>query len=406
MASGSGTGTGVGGPILDLVRPALVTFGLIVAVLLLVGPDRWEPGLKVVAANLLAFAFGALVGATELVSRYRDDPASALRTTPARLYMLLNAIVAWGAFWLIHSGRVPVPVRIFDGHPLLNALIIGGFGGMALFRTSIFNVQIRDQTVPIGPEAVLRVILRAADRACDRERAAPRAEQVRAIMDGVTFERARITLPQYCYVLLQNVGAEERGDFDQSVLALEKQTSMSDETKAYNLGLLLMNMVGHEVLRRAVQGLGDRIKGPSPDDPPILGQASKIKLADLAAIRELCAALRPGTASANTSPLRPLADLLTFDSSVTDDKAKVVIALARLRGDFGPETVALAIGSHRAATEPTAPAGPPPPPQGGAPPPGTPPPGTPPTGTPPPATPPTGMPRIVTEATLPSEFGG
>ncbi len=357
-----------GGPWVGFRRGLLVMLGLAGAALLFSGPHHWDPRLKIAVANLLAFAFGGLVGATELIARYRDDPARALRTTPARLYMLVNAIVGWTAFWLIFSGRIPAPFEIIRGHPLLNALVIGGFSGMAVFRASVFNVQVRDKTVRIGPAAVLDVMLRAADRAVDRERAAPRAAEVRRIMAGVTFERAHVMLPQYCYTLMQNLGAEERDELDQIVLALKSLTGVSDESKAYNLGLALMNLVGREVLERAVKGLGDRIKGPAPDDPVVLGTAPRLKLPDIAAVRELCVAVTPRSVLDALKP-RPLADLLTFDPADMEDSAKVVIALARLRADFGPETVALAIGSHLAAKArpdgqggaAQAPPGPPPP---------------------------------------------
>jgi hypothetical protein len=50
-------------------------------------------------------ALGAFVGSGELVSRYRDAPAGALRTRPALFYILLNAAAATVALSVI---------RVFD----------------------------------------------------------------------------------------------------------------------------------------------------------------------------------------------------------------------------------------------------------------------------------------------------
>ena len=44
-------------------------------------------------------ALGALVGSGELVSRYRDAPAGALRTRPALFYILLNLAASSPHSW-------------------------------------------------------------------------------------------------------------------------------------------------------------------------------------------------------------------------------------------------------------------------------------------------------------------
>jgi hypothetical protein len=332
-------------PLQDLVRPLVVMAGLLVAVLLAAGPHLWPVWLKLAVANLLAFGFGAAVGAAELVARYRDDPAHAVHSRPARLYMLVNGVVGWAAFWLIHSERMPLPTELFKGHPLLNALVLGGFGGMALFRTSFFNVRIRDRDVPIGPAAVLQIILRAADRAVDRQRAGPRADEVRRIMQGVSYERAKSALPSYCYMLMQNVSQEERTDLDQWIVSMEK-SEIRDDAKAYYLGLQLMNLVGEVVLERAVMGLADRIKGPPRDEPPVLAEASDFSLGDVLPIREVCVALTPAAALKKLD-LRSAQDLMAFDATLTDEATQVLIAFARLRADFGAETVSIALGAYR-----------------------------------------------------------
>jgi hypothetical protein len=332
-------------PLEELVRPLAFMALLLAALLLFAGPHLWPAWLKLLVANLLAFGFGAAVGATELIARYRDDPAHALHSRPARLYMVVNGIVGWAAFWLIHSGRMPLPTELFKGHPLLNALVLGGFGGMALFRTSFFNVRIRDRDVPIGPAAVLQIILRAADRAVDRERAGPRADNVRRIMQGVSYERAKSALPSYCYMLMQNVSQEERTDLDQWIVSMEK-SEIRDDAKAYYLGLQLMNLVGEVVLERAVTGLADRIKGPPRDEPPVLAEASDFSIDDVLPIREVCVALTPAAALKKLEP-RSAEALMTFDAALTDAATRVLIAFARLRSDFGAETVSIALGAYR-----------------------------------------------------------
>src|SRR6185312_503914 len=144
--------------------------------------------------SVLAFFLGSAVGASELVSRYRDAPALALRTAPAVLYVGINglaslaALTAVGQFhWLADLGG---PSMDPFSREILQALL-AGFSAMALFRSSLFTIRVGNADIGIGPAAFLQILLTAADRACDRERAKPRAAAVQEIMSGVSFEKAQ-----------------------------------------------------------------------------------------------------------------------------------------------------------------------------------------------------------------------
>ena len=130
---------------------------------------------------------------------------------------------------------------------------------------------------------MLQVILSAADRACDRLRAGPRSARVFGIMRGVSFDRAKLALPLHCFALMQNVSTAEQTQLMQTLDTLATK-SMTDEVKSYNLGLLMMNVVGEDVLEKAVSVLGPLILGPSADEPPILAQASVLKPEDTNAL--------------------------------------------------------------------------------------------------------------------------
>ena len=306
---------------------------------------------RLALAYALAPLIGAAVGATELVSRYRDKPSAALGSVPAMLYLAVNALASLFAFWVLFTGRLPLGAQLFGNHPALNALVVGGFGAMGVFRTALFNLKVSDNTsVAVGPAALLQVILRATDREVDRLRAGPRSIRVKEIMAGVSYELAKTALPFHCNALMQNLSAEEKAALDQAVAMLSAARDMSDETKAYNLGLLLMNLVGEDVLGQAVKANEQRLKAPPPDEPQIFGRASKLALSDLPALFNLTIALLGdgATGADNGKPAtEPLEDFkarwLTMPTEVTNDADKVMIALARLRTRFGPETIAQAI---------------------------------------------------------------
>lgn len=295
------------------------------------GPDGSHP-----LPYLAVAVFGMLVGATELVARYRDRPAAALRTLPGIVYIAVNAVVSLAVLWFLRTGQLGLTVTTVFGQTL-NQVLLAGFGSMALFRTSIFTLRVKDADIAIGPAAVLQVILAAADRACDRLRAGPRARRVQEIMCGVSFERARKALPLHCVALMQNVSNDEQAQLNQVIAALSSEP-MSAEIKSYNLGLVLMNLVGEDVLAEAVNGLGPLIRGPADDDPPILSNASRLKFEEMPALIAICLAIDPLQRDGE-----PEAWLRVDATKVPGEADRNTVVLSRLRGFFGPDTVVKAL---------------------------------------------------------------
>ena len=84
-------------------------------------------------------------------------------------------------------------------------------------------------------------------------------------MSDVSFEKARVALPAYCLALLQNLSADEQKDLNTAISSLAA-SPMNNALKSLNLGLVLMNIVGPELLDSAVQALLQEIAVPKPDD--------------------------------------------------------------------------------------------------------------------------------------------
>jgi hypothetical protein len=209
------------------------------------------------AVGLGAAAVGALVGLAELVSRYREVRLI-WRSPAAYAYLALNASAALLA------------VHFFDSlikNPLELA-IASGVGAMALFRTSLFVVRVGDSDVAIGPGGFLQLLLAAADRGVDRLLGARRSRVVASIMSDVSFAKAYQSLPVSCLNLVQGIPAAEQQALGQDIRDLLSNVSIPDSSKAYNLGLIMIQAVGEDVLREAVAALGASIVN---DRPPALG---------------------------------------------------------------------------------------------------------------------------------------
>jgi hypothetical protein len=207
---------------------------------------------------------GGLLSVAELISRYRDDPARAVWSLPAALYVGVNCAASAAALWLIRefgwtfgaTGATSATVQV----------LVAGFGAAALFRSSLFNMTVGDQIVGVGPAAILNVILSAADRAVDRKRARIRFEKTSEIMRDISFADHAESLVLCCWAAMQNASSVEIKAIDDQMLSLRSKTEgVPDQVKSLVLGLALQTVVGDRVLREAAQRLA---AFASPEKPP------------------------------------------------------------------------------------------------------------------------------------------
>ena len=76
---------------------------------------------------------GGIVGTSELISRYKDDPWAAIRSWPARFYIAVNSAASVAAFGLIDAKGWFGPTR-------WTQILMAGVSAMAFFRTSLFEI--------------------------------------------------------------------------------------------------------------------------------------------------------------------------------------------------------------------------------------------------------------------------
>lgn len=206
---------------------------------------------------LTVIGLGALIGITDIISRYRDEPDNALGTMPSIFYLFVNGLAS--ALTLVSIRAFGWTFGLQDLSASWTQVLVAGFGAMAILRTSLWNVRVGEQDIPVGLNRFLDSLLGAVDRAVDRKRAQQRAEAVSATMKDIDFEKAAQALPSYCFGLLQNLGTEEQEKFAKKVTILSG-APMNNRVKSLLLGLTLMNLVGEKVLSTAVTNLGEDIR--------------------------------------------------------------------------------------------------------------------------------------------------
>jgi hypothetical protein len=219
-------------------------------------PRAWRVRPDAMPVTLLDWAavaaMGAVVGASELISRYRDSPEAALRTVPAVFYVAVNAVASVGALHLMDANA-------WFAQSEWTRVLMAGVSAMAFFRTSLFVVRVGDRDIGVGPSGFLQIFLSAADRAVDRKRAAARSAAVSDVMKGVDYKKAFQALPPYCLALMQNVSDEDQKMLRKAVEELD-QGQEDPGLKVRLLGLELINVMGIDVVKTAVRDLGDQIR--------------------------------------------------------------------------------------------------------------------------------------------------
>lgn len=212
-----------------------------------------------VAVDFVGVAvLGLLVGAAELVGRYRDAPGDALRTRPALVYMALNVAASLLALTLIR-GYGWTFNAVGEVQQRWTQALVAGLGAMALFRTSLFIVRAGDKDIAVGPGGFLQIFRDAADRAVDRMRAQNRSVNVANLMKGLDYTKAAEGLVPYSLALMQNVSDEDQQKLQRGVELLTADPTIDDAIKVRILGLHLVNVVGPAVLIAALDALRDEL---------------------------------------------------------------------------------------------------------------------------------------------------
>lgn len=218
--------------------------------------SAWSPFLEYV----LVFLFGCALGATELLSRYRDAPLRVIGARAAFIYEGVNGVIGVLALILVHT----VAADLVPGDPgtidrAVYEVLIAGFGGAAFFRTAIARTRVGDQDVGVGPSFVIETLLAVTDREVDRWRAEERARDVAPLMADIPVAFVTTALVPYSLSLLQNVSAQERQDIETKIKSIITK-QMDEDIKPFIYGLMLVNIVGLDVLTKAKNSLTDLIQ--------------------------------------------------------------------------------------------------------------------------------------------------
>lgn len=224
-------------------------------------------------AAVATFIFGVSVGLSEILSHYRDEPMAAAATVFGMAYLLLNGLLALGAFAVLRRYPAQIFPAVKDDYFL--TAVFAGFGAMAVFRSKLFTYRTDDgKDIAIGPSIVLETIFKTIDAKIDRRRAT--ARQVR-IFDQLHEIRDFNAMANYIEASLfsfQNLSQEDKGQIKTILDQYRAMTTWPDTLKCMGVGFAFLNIAGDENFDQVVNNLkrfiaeqNQQLAG-NPQNPP------------------------------------------------------------------------------------------------------------------------------------------
>ncbi|MCM3869552.1 MAG: hypothetical protein ND895_02480 [Pyrinomonadaceae bacterium] len=223
---------------------------------------------------VLAVIFGAMVGASEIISRYRDEPYRATFSPPGRIYMLLNGLISLAAYVVLVKYRANVLPAL--GSDNLMTSVVAGFGAMVFMRSKLFNFRTEGgENFSVGPDAVLSTFLSSVNRRIDRFLSAIRQEMVYQEVVAVLKPQ---NAPKFLEIFLtayQSIPAEEKKELADDIKAVLDRKDLDDQLKLMAISFGFMNIGGYKnfkglmaLLKRYQESPPLETTGPNPTPGP------------------------------------------------------------------------------------------------------------------------------------------
>ena len=214
------------------------------------------------------FVFGALVGLSEILSRYRDEPLLATATMSGMSYLAINGTISAIAFGILRK----YPDQIFSGlkNDLLMSAVVAGFGAMVIFRSKLFTFKSSDgKEYPIGPSIVLDTILKMIDSKIDRRRATERQTRVFSKMFGINDFSKTADYIEASLLSFQNLSQDDKTQIISVITEYRTLTKWPDSLKSLALGFAFLTIAGEDNFDLVISNVRTYLKSqqPLPSNP-------------------------------------------------------------------------------------------------------------------------------------------
>lgn len=228
---------------------------------------------SVIQYFLLAGGIGVITAFAELLTRYNYDYKSIFYVRIGWIYMLINGLAGVVAYFAVSE------FQLLPGKEWVRALVAGS-SAMLVLRSSFINLKNHDKPLDIGLASILQVFLSAANRGFSQGRSINRLQKM-DFMREVDFDKAKRILPELCFISMKDVPKEEKDAIIDKIGEVDADSGLN-ANKSLLLGVILADITDINMLRKAIDTLGDGIKldplsAPSRSIDDILEQLSKGK---------------------------------------------------------------------------------------------------------------------------------
>jgi len=191
-----------------------------------------------------------LVGIAEIVSRYRSDPAFALRRPEAWLYITVNTAAGVAALFVIRAfGWTFGQTSNID----LWRALVAGFGALAVFRSALFVTKVGESDVNVGPSQVLASLLDTFDRAIDRQCASDLSEGIsKNKLDALEPKRVIEALPVLCLALMQNFSTADQALLGTALERIRTEDKLNDPERMQATISQLSKFLGYDLVHKVL----------------------------------------------------------------------------------------------------------------------------------------------------------
>jgi hypothetical protein len=220
------------------------------------------------------FLFGALVGLSEILSRYRDEPILATVTSSGMSYLALNGTISLVAFAVLRK----YPTQIFPAlqNDLFLSAVAAGFGAMTIFRSKLFTFKSSDgKEYPIGPSIVLDTVLKMIDSKIDRRRATDRQLKVFNAMFGIDDFVSTANYIEASLLSFQNLSQDDKAQVTSVIDQYRLLTRWPDTLKSLGLGFAFLTIAGEDNFDHVMINLKRYVASQRAVDPPNQGGVNR-----------------------------------------------------------------------------------------------------------------------------------
>ena len=224
----------------------------------------------------VAFAVGAAIALSELLSRYSWRIREILSSAGGSLYMAVNGSVA--ALVYCASVEWDINLGLNEKSEFWRALVVA-FLAMAVVRTTL-NFKIGNHEFGAGFLAFIEIFKNYAERLLDQKATKKQLDQIIPMIADLTYGETKNYLFSMCGHALQAAKKEAKATLDSDLKKIDEMT-VNDSAKMRLFALRLSHFTGAELFKTIAADAKKSLSG----EIALVAQQREAKLKELAELR-------------------------------------------------------------------------------------------------------------------------